>query len=93
MIGRAIGLSHSEDCDNADWDWLCDSCRAGVQQSDADEVQRLDNTEANLLSLIESVTPAIKARALVEASLDAKDPNVAEWLRARAAAEYLRGES
>lgn len=93
MIGRAIGLSHSEDCDNADWDWLCDSCREGVQQSDADEVQRLDDTEAELMALIERITPAIKAQALSAAARDAKDPNVAEWLRARAAAEYPRGES
>jgi hypothetical protein len=37
MIGRAIGLNHSEDCDGAEWYWLCDDCRAGVQQCDTDE--------------------------------------------------------
>jgi len=27
VIGRPIGLSHSEDCEDAEWDELCDECR------------------------------------------------------------------
>ena len=36
MIGRPIGETHGEQCDNPDPYWWCDECRAGLRCDEED---------------------------------------------------------